>query len=111
MKPRYIPTPGTALVVALIDSMIATMPCLGVRLAAGVTLEFSLENPDDWISTNGFDPSPAVAQGIAPTLAAPVWIAAPAAVNGVVSFTFPVRALRFTPTTGGVCTILQQGGI
>ena len=99
MKPSYITLVGTTPVITTLNNNNEHFN-VSVRLAAGVTLEAALE-----------DPAPV----IAPTLSenqgspGPTWLATPAAVNGIVNLTYPVRLLRFTPTTGGVCTILQQG--
>lgn len=81
---------------------------IAVRAAAGVTVEVALEDPDDFVAGNSYDP-PAAAAAIAGGLAGPSWQAAPAAVNGIINIVAPIHAIRLTPTTGGVCTILQSG--
>lgn len=100
MKPQYISLTGTTVKIIDLDNDVVSFQ-VTIRLASGVTVLGSVEKTQDSTAPNSFTP-PVTTQ-------APVWSALPAAVNGVISLTTPYAALQFTPTTGGICTVLQQG--
>lgn len=94
MKPVYIQDPDGK--VLAVDSNVVGAK-ISVRTDA--TVEFTVEAPADSVAPNSYrtpvNPNP------------PTWLAAPAAVNGVIVFDFPIAALRFEG--GTVATVLQQG--
>jgi len=98
MKPEYITLVGTTPQIFQLNNN-AVWFAVAIRAPAGVTVEVALE---DLYDANEQPPSGAPAGG-------PTWLAAPAAVAGVITLTSPARLVRLTPTAGGVCTILQQG--
>lgn len=100
MKPAYISLTGTTPQTVPLETNVDIF-AVSVRLASGVTMQVALESPEDQTAPNSYTP--------ARTTQAPVWLTAPAAVNGYVSLTIPVSAILLTPTTGGICTVLQQG--
>jgi len=103
MKPQYITLFGTTPKIVALDTNMVPFN-VSIRPAAGVTVELSTEAPNDFVQPNTFTPR------VAPAGAAVVWVAAPAAgANGVIVLKDPYAAVRFTPTTGGECTIMQQG--
>lgn len=106
-SPMYVVLVGTTPKIINLDVNNVNQQ-VAVRAAAGVTVEVSLEDPDDFVTGNSYDPA-AAAAAIAAGLAAPQWSAAPAAVNGIINIVAPIHAIRLTPTAGGVCTILQSG--
>lgn len=77
-----------------------------VRNPGGTTLEFTLDDPQDFVAPNTYTRAPAL---ISAPAAVVNWQAAPAAVDGVVKFDFPVAALRFTNAADAIATVLQQG--
>lgn len=108
MKPKYVIQAGAGTVVVPLDSNITPTQNVNIRPGAGVTVTGTLENPDDWTSTNNIDP-PVAAAMIAAGVAAPIYQALPAAVNGVITLIGPYRALQFVATGAATSTILQQG--
>lgn len=94
MKPVYIQDPDGK-VFAVDTNCVA--PHISVRTDA--TVKFSVEAPADSVAPSAYD------LPVNPN--SPVWLAAPAAVNGVIVFDFPIAALQFTG--GTTATVLQQG--
>lgn len=95
MRPQYWPLVGTTPLVVRLENNATTFN-VNIRISAGVTTELALE---DQLT----DPSSSVGNP------GPTWVAAPAAVNGVITLVNPFRLVRFTPTAGGIAVILQQG--
>jgi hypothetical protein len=101
MQPQYVALSGTTAKKYSLNTNCAVFN-VAIRLAAGVTLTLSLEDDgNDTTAPNSYTPPV--------TGFTPVYGAAPAAVNGVITLTSPVATLLFTPTSGGTCTVLQQG--
>lgn len=104
MKPKYVTQTGVNVTVVPLDSNVQGA-FTNIRPGAGVTVLGALENPDDLIASD-----PTVDPPAAPAPVAMVWLALPAAVNGIITLIGPYRALQFTSTSGTVVsTILQQG--
>lgn len=103
MQPTYIQLVGTTVKVQALDTNKHTFS-VNIRLPASCTVLGCLEDPGDILQPN---------TSTAPvTTQAPVWSALPAAVNGIITLnatTGPYSALQFTPTTGGIVTLLQNG--
>lgn len=77
---------------------------VSIRAPAATTIEVCLEEPGDSIAVGTHSPP------VNPN--APVWVAAPNAVNanGVLHLTgTPYAAVRLTNASNGVATILQSG--
>ena len=100
MKASYITLVGTTQRIMMPDTNIALF-ALSIRAPAGVTVQIALEDPGDVTPSNSY--SPVV------TVFPYVWLAAPTAVNGLISINFPISAVLLTPTAGGQVTMLQQG--
>lgn len=100
MRPAYIQLTGTTVKVYDVDTEITPF-LITIRLASGVTVLGSLEKVADSAQPNSYT--------AAVTTLTPVWSALPAPVNGVISLSTPYASLQFTPTTGGICTVVQQG--
>lgn len=99
MKPQYITLPDTTPRIIGLDTYGETFN-VTVRASAGVTVELTIEEPNDAVGTGGNPP----------TGPAPTFVASPAAAsNGVIQITAPCRALRLTAAASGTVTILQQG--
>lgn len=112
MKSQYITLVGTTPEVVGLNTNSETFQVL-VRCGAGITLEGSIDYPDDSTVVDGNQAvNPAAAVWTAITLDAAGY-ANLSAGTGVTAATGiapgPWRALRFTPAAGGSATILQQG--
>lgn len=112
MKSQYLQFVGTTVEVVGLNTNSETFQVL-VRCSSGVTLEASLDYPDDSTVVDGN-------QAVNPNAA--VWTAITLDANGYANLSAgtgvtaatgiapgPWRALRFTPTAGGNATILQNG--
>lgn len=99
MKPvYYVIVGGTPLVIPVdTDKDIFNV---SIRTDA-TTVEFALEATADSTAPNTYTP--------AKTTVTPTWIAAPAAVNGVVNLLVPCSAIRLSKAGAGSATVLQQG--
>lgn len=103
MRPQYIQLVGTTPKIVPFNTHPKSFE-VTIRLPAGATLELSTEHPDDFVQTNSYTPRRA------PTGAVVNWLAAPAAVDGVITLVDkPYAACRITPTGDGVATIVQAG--
>lgn len=103
MKPSYITLVGTTPIIVPVNPHIAPF-AVSIRPPAGTpTIEYTLENPDDFMAPNTYTPR------AAPAGAAVAWLTAPAAVNGVHLITAPCSAVRITPSAGGQATVVQSG--
>src|SRR4249920_2739375 len=100
MQNQYLTLVGTTPKVVTLNNNCHVFN-VSVFAPAGVTVEQSVISPDDSVAPNSFTP-PVTTQ-------VPVWGATPTAVAGVIQLVAPVSALRFTPTAGGIVSILQQG--
>lgn len=99
MKASYITLVGTTPRIVMPDTNVALF-ALSIRAPAGVTVQVALEDPGDLTPANTYFP--------VVTVFPYVWLAAPAAVNGLININFPISAILLTPTAGGQVTILQQ---
>jgi hypothetical protein len=110
MKPQYLAFVGATPEIVGLDVNCTSFQVL-IRCDAGVTLEATIDNPDDSVSQGGLPP-------VNPN--APVWQALTLDAAGYINMSAgevvaaglapgPWRAVRFTPTAGGAATILQQG--
>lgn len=103
MQPQYIQLVGTTPKVVPFNTHCKAFQ-VTIRLPASATIELAVEDPDDFVQSNSYTPRKA------PAGAALTWVAAPAAVNGVIQLVnTPYAACRITPAGDGVATILQQG--
>lgn len=91
MKPQYIVLSGTTPKTISLDTSSPVFDCQ-IDVPAGVTVQVALED------STGVSGSPG-----------PTWVAAPAAVNGIITLRDPYRMVLLTPTTGGQVTITQGG--
>lgn len=111
MRPQYLAFVGTTPEVIGLNTDCETFQVL-VRCSSGVTLEGSIDWPDDSLT---------IEQTPRENPVAPVWTAIVLDANGYANLTAaagivgtgfapgPWRALRFTPAAGGNATVLQQG--
>jgi len=98
--PNYITLVGTTPKVIELNNNTTAGFQLSIRAPAGVTVEFALEDLVD-----PTEQPPSGSPG-------PTWVAPPQAANanGVLHLSgTPYRLVRFTPTAGGLVTMLQQG--
>lgn len=101
MRPQYIQLVGTTPVIVPLDNDISVFN-VAIRAPAGITVEVTLEDPADAATPANLPLGESVGQTF-------VAIPAVANANGIIYLTTPHRAIRLTPTAGGLVTVLQQG--
>jgi hypothetical protein len=100
MKVQYVAIVGGTPLVVPLDNDVNVFN-VSIRTDA-TTVEFSLEAPTDLVARNTFSPA-------RNTIISQTWVAAPAAVNGVVNLLVPAAAIRLSKASNGLATIIQQG--
>jgi hypothetical protein len=99
MEVRYVTIVGGTPLVVPLDTNVVVFN-VSIRTDA-TTVEFALEEPADSVATSTYRP--------AATTVTPVWVTAPAAVNGVVNLLVPCSAVRLSKAGAGSATIVQAG--